>query len=87
MSARVGVDLAGVAGQTAGVAPDGAARCVHPHQAEAVTAAFLGGVHRGAHLLHLGIKEKAAAAANKALVEKATCQMLNRQQPGESPTA
>ncbi|WP_409240365.1 serine hydrolase domain-containing protein [Streptomyces sp. PA5.6] len=34
---------------------------------------------------NFGIKEKKAAAANKALVEAATCQMLGKSQPADSP--
>ncbi|MYZ14120.1 serine hydrolase, partial [Streptomyces sp. SID337] len=34
---------------------------------------------------NFGIKDKAAATANKALVEAATCQMLGKPQPSDSP--
>jgi D-alanyl-D-alanine carboxypeptidase len=34
---------------------------------------------------NFGIKEKAAAVANKALVDEATCQMLGKPQPSDSP--
>nr|WSS66695.1 beta-lactamase family protein [Streptomyces sp. NBC_01177] len=34
---------------------------------------------------NFGIKDKAAATANKALVEAATCQMLGKAQPSDSP--
>ncbi|WP_199807404.1 serine hydrolase domain-containing protein [Streptomyces sp. NRRL F-5650] len=35
---------------------------------------------------NFGIKEKKAAATNKALVDAATCQMLGKPQPSDSPT-
>lgn len=35
---------------------------------------------------NFGIKEKKAAATNKALVDAATCHMLGKPQPSDSPT-
>ncbi|TWV34767.1 beta-lactamase family protein [Streptomyces misionensis] len=37
-------------------------------------------------ITNFGIKEKKAATANKALVDAATCQMLGKPQPSDSPT-
>ncbi|MFF9606164.1 serine hydrolase domain-containing protein [Streptomyces sp. NPDC014684] len=37
-------------------------------------------------MTNFGIKEKKAATTNKALVEAATCQMLGKPQPSDSPT-
>ncbi|MGW5370668.1 serine hydrolase domain-containing protein [Streptomyces sp. NPDC004009] len=37
-------------------------------------------------ITNFGIKEKKAATTNKALVEAATCQMLGKPQPSDSPT-
>ncbi|GDY60007.1 hypothetical protein SVIO_106300 [Streptomyces violaceusniger] len=47
------------------------------------------GGHRSVAVLtstNFGIKEKAAATANKTLVEAATCQMLGRSLPSRSPS-